>query len=434
MSWTVPILFVRCFAHFLRCSLVCCLWALFICPSSQALCQEEALRYEQSRFGVSKEFTINQGMGSVVKKLDLIQSAGIRWRRPNLNWRKYEANPSLYDQAILEANKRGICLAMMICGWYAVVPGIRYQDMKEKRSLEAYRSFLAQVVERYDGDGVDDAPGSPLVRFYQIGNEINGQKHFWRRRDGRPGPASEYVKVLKISYETIKAKNPEVQVILGSFGAEDRGNYLRELLDAGAGKYFDILDFHIYHPYEDFYRIIVEGDRVGRFTRLLGKYGIQKPIWVTETAEPSGGKRRFSELSQAANLVKRHVILTAMGVEKVFTHLFDTRPGRKSGREAHRGLLYYDGNPKPAFQAYTVMTRKMDHCQSVRLVSQGATKIATCHLSKDGKVYVMWGKRGSTVNLGTGTIIKTDIYGKETTGEAKAVPLTEVPIFVKKSS
>ena len=429
---TLRILSLRRLPAFLRCSLACCLLALSACTSSQALPQEEALRYKKSRFGVSKEFTMKQGIDSVVKKLDLVHSAGIRWRRPNLNWRKYEANPSLYDQAILEANKRGICLAMMIAGWYAVVPGINYQDIKEKRSLEAYKAFVAAVVERYDGDGIDDAPGSPLVRFYQIGNEINGQKHFWRRRDGKPGPASEYVKVLKISYETIKAKNPEIQVILGSLGAEDRGNYLRKLLDAGAGKYFDVLDFHIYHPYKDFYRIIVEEDRVGRFIRLLAKYGIKKPIWVTETAEPSGGKKQFSELTQATNLLKRNVILMAMGVEKVFTHLFNTRPGQKSGREAHRGLLHYDTTPKLAFQAYKVMTRKIDYCQSVSMASHGAAEIATCRFSKDREVYVMWGKSGSTVNLGTGKIRVTDIYGKETIGDAEAVRLTEVPIFVEK--
>jgi hypothetical protein len=371
-------------------------------------------------------------MELVVKKLDLMQSAGIRWRRPNLNWRKYEANPSLYDEAILEANKRGICLAVMICGWYAVVPGIHYRDANEKRSLEAYRSFLTSVIERYDGDGIDDAPGSPLVRFYQIGNEINGQRHFWRRSDGKPGPASEYVKILKTSYETIKARNPEIQVILGSLGAEDRGNYLRELLDAGAGNYFDVLDFHIYHPYEDFYRIVVEEGRVGRFVRLMAEYGIKRPIWVTETAEPSGGKKRFSELTQASNLVKRNVILMSEGVDKVFTHLFDTRPGRKHGREAHRGLLHHNTTPKLALQAYTVMTEKVHNCQSVRMASQGATKIATCQLSRDKEVYVMWGRNGTTVNLGAGKTRITDIYGKERIANAAAIPLQEIPIFVER--
>jgi hypothetical protein len=287
-------------------------------------------------------------------------------------------------------------------------------------------------VERYDGDGIDDAPGSPLVRFYQIGNEINGQRHFWRRTDGKPGLASEYVEILKASYEIIKRKNPEIQVILGSLGAEDRGDYLRELLEAGAGEYFDVLDFHIYHPYEDFYRIVVEEERVGRFVRLMAEYGIERPIWVTEIAEPSGGKKGFSELTQASNLVKRNVVLMSKGVDKVFTHLFDTRPGRKSGREAHRGLLHYDTTPKLAMRAYTVMTRKIGCCKSVRMDSRGAAKIVTCQLSRGEEVYVMWGKGNSTVKLGTGRIRITDISGNEAIGDAEAIPLKESPIFVEK--
>jgi len=411
------------------CFFGCYLVAICLPCSVQAFSRKEAFKYQDCCFGVSKQFTIEDGPIQVTKKLDLMYSAGIYWRRPNLNWRKYEKNPSFYDQAILEANKRSICLAMMIDGWYGILPG---QDIKEKKDLEAYKAFLSSVVERYDGDGINDAPGAPVVKFYQIGNEIGGQKHFWHRKDGKAGSALDYVKLLKVSYEVIQAKNPEIKVILGSLGAEDRRNYLQKVLDAGGGSYFDILDFHIYHTYQDFYCIIVEEGRVAEFKKLLEKYGFKKPIWVTETAESSVGNKEINQLNQAANLVKRNVILLSMGVEKVFTHLFDKRPGRKSGKEAHRGLLHYDITPKTAFHAYKIMTKKINHCRSLSFISRGVVKVVTCQFPEDNEVFITWCKNSDTVNLGNGEIRITDIYGKETIGENGAVWLTEVPIFIEK--
>src|SRR5690606_3947395 len=48
-----------------------------------------------------------------------------------------------------------------------------------------YARFVGAVVERYDGDGTADAPGSPTVRHFQLWNEPN-LKNEWGWQEPRP--------------------------------------------------------------------------------------------------------------------------------------------------------------------------------------------------------------------------------------------------------
>ena len=69
------------------------------------------------------------------------------------------------------------------------------------------------VVERYDGDGVDDMPGL-VYPVYQFGleREFTG---FW------PGTADDHVRLLRIAYPAIHAADSDAQVLLIAILAAD---------------------------------------------------------------------------------------------------------------------------------------------------------------------------------------------------------------------
>ena len=121
--------------------------------------------------GIQFYGTLNAGNG-----LDHAADAGARWIRVPLSWASIEpanTTPASYDWSSLDlsvtnATDRGIELILTIAGqpsWaaaYAMGPVTDIADLIE---------FVGALVERYDGDGVDDAPGSPRVRYFELYNE-----------------------------------------------------------------------------------------------------------------------------------------------------------------------------------------------------------------------------------------------------------------------
>ncbi|NJO04799.1 MAG: hypothetical protein HC876_04280 [Chloroflexaceae bacterium] len=76
--------------------------------------------------------------------------------------------------------------------------------------LDAYAAWAAKVVERYDGDGDDDAPGSPRVAAWQIWNEPD-QDGTWLPQADPP----RYGAMLKLAYDAIKQADPTALVAYG---------------------------------------------------------------------------------------------------------------------------------------------------------------------------------------------------------------------------
>lgn len=75
------------------------------------------------------------------------------------------------------------------------------------RDLEDYRAWIRSLVERYDGDGVDDLPGlRHPVRHFQIGNEY-ANPMFWL------GAEDEYATLLRAARAAARAASPDAVVI-----------------------------------------------------------------------------------------------------------------------------------------------------------------------------------------------------------------------------
>ena len=57
----------------------------------------------------------------------------------------------------------------------------------------------------------------------------------------------QFVDLLRLSYDVIKAENPEAVVISGgTAGSSNAGDYIKEMVNAGALNYMDALGIHPY--------------------------------------------------------------------------------------------------------------------------------------------------------------------------------------------
>ncbi len=155
------------------------------------------------------------------------------------------------------------------------------------------------------GDHVEAIANAGLgfVEAYEIGNEPNVER-FWG--DAPPDPG-QYVQVLQVAYERIKAVDPAATVVSAGLapvgriegtcngwngnncGAMDEREYARQMFLLGAGDFFDVFGYHPYgfayvpetDPHSVSNGFAFRGVEVMR--DLLEQHGLShKPIWATE--------------------------------------------------------------------------------------------------------------------------------------------------------
>jgi|GEM_PF-2718701 len=260
---------------------------------------------------------------------------------------------------------------------------------------EAYLRFVKAVVERYDGDGVDDMPGLKTpIRHWQFENE--------------PDIASEdsegYAHLHEVTFDAIREACPEAKVALGGQtggGVPVFERFFVPVLKKLGGKRVDIYDIHYYGDAKLDWRGVKEVyDHVRERLDELGYAGTE--VWITEMGTYSGApgdeepKRRPAqterernrernlaeipeppmlklppqgEREQARDVVKRHAYTLSLGVKKTFW-AWGLVEGfvHDDGYFDHTGLVYdgeFDEDPPPgtrklAYFAYRKMTETLD--------------------------------------------------------------------------
>ena len=140
--------------------------------------------------------------------------------------------------------------------------------------MDAYLAWLGSVVERYDGDGVDDMPGLEYgLKHWEILNE-----------PGMQGPeltffqdsAEDYLELLKLSYTTIKNADPDATVLpAGQAGMQLTFVEFWEPVLSGAQGFFDIGNIHSISSSDDFF--------AAEYRTWLDSLGYRSThYWVTE--------------------------------------------------------------------------------------------------------------------------------------------------------
>lgn len=267
----------------------------------------------------------------------LARDVGATWVRghtgnfPRLGWSSVRDRPELLagegDAWVRALQSQGLEGLGMISPW----PGNQTANATERYvpdDLAAYEAHVRRVVERYDGDGVDDMPGlTRPVRYWEVDNEPDLKFTNVPRDPVRPMKPEtfcfpeEYAQVLIATSRAIKAANPEAVVLNGGPyrpHAPSSRAYLEQVFAVpGARAAVDVVSVHTYHD-------ALDGERLAAGIATLRELVPGKPVWVTETSV--GLSETIDEEAQARAVVALAGVSAVAGAERLFWHTLADPP------------------------------------------------------------------------------------------------------------
>ncbi len=381
----------------------------------------------------------NDDDDGIATLVNLGRSAGVEWAREELSWGNLERRRKgrwewrYFDTRLRQLSEAGYGIVGMLLttpAWARVADceariqrfaaaGVTPQDYWcPPVNAQDFADYVFATVERYDGDGYNDADGSPRVAVWQIWNEPNAWETW-------PGSPTEYGRLLQAGYAAAKAADPSALVATGgvyvldgswadSIGHSDGLRFLDEMLTTvpGAWNAFDALAIHPYMPdvapdqpgildrVTLWGRITTTRDWLNARTQFYG--GGMRPVWISEvgwsTCSPAeadcyalqtamadtqrpAGKQDYrllatvadpqiaatligkTEEQQANYMLRTHVIAMALGVQHLsYFQLEDKFDGTLGNFWEEAALLNTKAHgyrAKLAYQAYRVMTEQL---------------------------------------------------------------------------
>jgi hypothetical protein len=380
------------------------------------------------------------GEQGIATLIGMGREAGISWAREEISWgnieRHYQAENRewyLFDDRLRQVNEAGYNIIGMIATtpeWARVADCdqriTRYADVSPTvpesywcppADVQDYAEIVRATVERYDGDGISDAPGSPRVAVWQMWNEPNAWETW-------PGTPEEYGRLLLAGYNAAKEADPTsvvtaggVYVFDGSWndgkGHRDGLSFMSDVLAAvpEAWQAIDVLPVHPYMPDRApdepglFPQVTMWGRIVTSRSWLEEKtqqYGGEVPqLWIGEVgwptlaaiapartmaASPDLARYRLptpgvydepelladtwqwhSQQEQANYMVRTHAIALAHGVEHLnYLQLEDKFDGAYYpawGATSIIGTREQGYAPRTAYHAYRVMVEQLEGAQ-----------------------------------------------------------------------
>lgn len=373
---------------------------------------------------------------------------GAKWDRPHIGpaiWGQIETSEGEYDWSDMDSTVQ-LSQASGMNLLFSVFPYADWDqstchdplDSSETSQFETlgdYRqqpcdmdkwvAFLALMVERYDGDGVDDMENLLYpVRFWEIANEpavsISGDAgvSFYT------GTASEYKTLLERSYNAIKTADTNAQVLhAGIFALMNTATtFWGEVFDLGGAEFMDIANYHSITDHS------IDA-QMSLMLSFMESHSLTHDVWVTELefSEDAWGEQTASS---ATNIViKTYIQNFSGGSSKIFMAgpNYDLSSGNPNKDTSNPfALLDTEGNGTALYTAMKVMIDHIDEFSSVTEVQEGTYTFVV----NDEEIYVNWATSLPSGITGTQTI--TDLAGNVTNGTVDDIPLDGSISFVRK--
>ncbi len=190
-----------------------------------------------------------------------------------------------------------------------------------------YSKFVEELVERYDGDGINDYNSIIKVKYWQMANEP-----FPRQWENAGGTVDGYVRFAELTHDAIKKSDPNAKIILGTFQLEktEEINKFKEVIPKMKNKnLFDYVDTH-YWNFGNNYKI-----PVGEARNVLDSNGYSNAKMVAlEFGTWMARSTRGSAIKQPGGHNKIRDAVSGRPAASL-THSFSRRHGRR-GRQPSR--------------------------------------------------------------------------------------------------
>jgi hypothetical protein len=356
---------------------------------------------------------------------------------------------STYDAKFNAAAEVGMEVFVLFTGnpsWAAELPGGPLYPGR----MEDLKAFLSAAVERYDGDGIDDAPGSPRVTYWSfyaepdngdLGRALSSGKGYW----GHNGAG--YAALMAEIYPVIKAANPRARVLIGGLAYawfEDQdGPFVRDFLPSvlsamktSYGRYYiDAFAFH-YYPLSVEYATIADKARALR--GILSSYGLGDiPMMSPEMGYWSARSLGSSEEKQATRLVQMYTRGLSERLQFMCWYkVFDSDYG-------HGEVGLFRGqdlnSPKPAYYSYKTLAQQLGGYSLVREISEPGVEGYVFNNAQGDEKTVLWATGlPRIVSFDGAQLHVVDKVGDEVTVDRKILynlgrPANEVGILVTNS-
>ena len=412
------------------------------------------------------------GTGKASPNFPALIDSGASWVRTELSWagaeREYH-EPAKYSwggadrvvAAAIDGKAHGrdinIILTLDHAPEWAATHG---QGPIDKVDISVMARLMNAVAQRYNGDGIDDAPGSPVVNYFEFYNEPDrfcGGAFAW----GADG--DKYAEMLKAVYPAIKAANPQAKIVFGGiaydhFSNVDKqtrqcnttgleewpirgGSFTRSFLDdvltaCGADDCFDIMNYHFYAEFApNWARHGENGLSVGLYEKTnyirnkLTAYGMgDKPIMVTEAGKHSNGvgDATATPAMQARFLVVFFTQAAAANLHMLTWWMLYDLPLDLYSMQT--GIVTEDGTKKPAFDSYTTVVSLFTTFNYERALTEAETGVSVAS-NPNMEAYkffdpvsgrnlyvawlnVLWTEDSKPLTVAGERMLVLDVYGK----------------------
>ena len=376
-----------------------------------------AQRYDPdytSAFGI-----LMYGQVDIPAGLQIMAAAESQWVTTMFHWSMVEPSKGSYDWSGFDtkahnAQASGMDVFVLFTSnpaWAAELPGGPVYNIQDLVDISA------RMAERYDCDGIDDAPGSPCVHSWSFYAEpdngdigrVYGGKGYW----GHNGAG--FAEMLYHVSPAIHAANPRAKVLIGGLAydsfEQDGGPFVRSFLadtlsalntyPGGARAYIDEVAFHYYPISAQRWPTI--RDKALEIRGIMSQHGVgDLPLSCPEAGYWSSPKFGSSEQIQAQRLAQMYVRSMSVDVRplswyKVFDDALpnsaeDTYPDRTCG------LLRVNGTPKPSYLAYEAVAHELAYAHYQGPFQWAGIEGYTFEVGSNRDMTVLWAT-GSATNV-----------------------------------
>lgn len=382
--------------------------------------------------------------------LQLCKTAGLTWMRDwSVKWHTVEPRQGTWDFSKTDPQIDRVLAAklnpLMLLP-FASAPWCSDADMdvirqytqgnnyRELRSVVAcpakdpalFRNYVARTVQQYRN----------RIDYYEIMNEPLYTTYAVPERFGYDMP--DYLQILRDAYKTIKANQPDAQVI-GGIGTWVDRDWVNKFIESDGLRWCDAMDIHLYPvtiPPE------IYGKDLAKCRKKLQDCGETKPIWLTEfgcyadddpyrlpnvIGDSAMSRANWSSEREAAEaLVKTAAVFLSHGVTKIFYHAGTCGP--INGRDGGGIFFEYGGTPRKMYVGLNTVANQLGPApKPLPPIEIDDRLYAYLFETRDGAAAIVWSPKDQSLSIPLDDhVTATDMMGNvihETKTEVGSTPV-----------